>query len=359
MSVYKKKRKDGSTAWYYDFSYNGRRFRGVGGSTRTQAFLAQDKVRVQVLNGKYELEQRIGNIKFDVFAEKYLKRNIHLRSYKRIQILVNHLKKFFSENVLSHIKTDNIEDYIASRRNEGLSPATINRELSCLRRMFNQALSWEDALKNPVSGIRFLEEPPSRTRFLTHEEANNLLKCCTPSLRAIVFTALNTGMRLNEVLSLSWDNVFIDSVINPYLEITRTKNNKTRSVPLNDEMVRVIKELEKNKKNLFYVFIGDRGKPLQSLRKPFQKALEKAGIHNFRFHDLRHTFASHFIMSGGDVLTLKEILGHSSLKMVERYAHLASAHKRKQVNNLTGQFEICHLYATSPKSDEKRVAVNS
>ena len=76
----------------------------------------------------------------------------------------------------------------------------------------------------------------------------------------------------------------------------------------------------------------------------------KAGIADFRFHDLRHTFASHYVMNGSDLLTLKEILGHSSLKMVERYTHLAAAHKRKQVSNLNGQFINCHLFATSAKS---------
>ena len=77
--------------------------------------------------------------------------------------------------------------------------------------------------------------------------------------------------------------------------------------------------------------------------------MKKADIQNFRFHDLRHTFASYFVMKGGDLLSLKEILGHSSMKMVERYTHLASAHKRRQINNLNGVFTNCHLFATSSK----------
>ena len=82
----------------------------------------------------------------------------------------------------------------------------------------------------------------------------------------------------------------------------------------------------------------------------------RAGIEDFRFHDLRHTFASHFIMRGGDLLTLKEILGHSSLKMVQRYTHLAAAHKTRQVNNLSGIYTNCHLFATSQKPPPKLIA---
>ena len=90
------------------------------------------------------------------------------------------------------------------------------------------------------------------------------------------------------------------------------------------------------------------GKPLQSVKKPFATALNKAGITNFKFHDLRHTFASHFVMNGGDLFALKEILGHSSLKMVLRYAHLASAHKRKMLNNLNGKFQSATYMQLSP-----------
>jgi site-specific recombinase XerD len=90
------------------------------------------------------------------------------------------------------------------------------------------------------------------------------------------------------------------------------------------------------------------------VKSPFQRALKGANISDFRFHDLRHTFASHFVMNGGDLLSLKEILGHSSLQMVQRYAHLSAAHKREQINNLSGMFtKICHKYDSSGKSVAK------
>jgi integrase len=134
-------------------------------------------------------------------------------------------------------------------------------------------------------------------------------------------------MRPGEILNLRWDHVHIKNVIEPYLEISETKNNKKRFIPLNDDMLELLKSLKDN--GSAYVFLGTHGKRLTLVRKPFIKALKKAGIEDFRFHDLRHTFASPYVMNNGDLLALKEILGHSDLKMVQRYAHLASSHKRR------------------------------
>ena len=160
-------------------------------------------------------------------------------------------------------------------------------------------------------------------------------------------TALNTGMRLGEILSLKWDQVHIKKVIEPYLEISETKNNKKRFVSLNDDMLELLQSLKNNGSE--YVFLGTHGKRLTDIKKPFGNALKKARIEDFRFHDLRHTFASHYVMNGGDLLALKEILGHADLTMVQRYAHLASSHKRRQINNLSGKFTICHPIATAEK----------
>ena len=111
-------------------------------------------------------------------------------------------------------------------------------------------------------------------------------------------------------------------------------------------------QLCKSSKPSDYVFLSTRGKPLLLIKRPFQNAIKRARISDFRFHDLRHTFASHYVMTGGDLMSLKEILGHSTLRMVERYSHLSSDYKRKMVNNLTGKFNNCHPIATSLKMVE-------
>ena len=88
------------------------------------------------------------------------------------------------------------------------------------------------------------------------------------------------------------------------------------------------------------------------MKNPFNRVLKLAGISDFRFHDLRHTFASHYVMSGGDLMSLRDILGHSSLKMVERYSHLAFAYKRKMINNINGKFTICQIFAKNGNSEK-------
>jgi integrase len=174
---------------------------------------------------------------------------------------------------------------------------------------------------------------------LSEKEAKELIEKSAEHFKPIVITALNTGMRHGEIVGLTWDRVHLDNVIDPYIELEHTKNNKKRFIPLNEVMIDLLKKLHDESKNDIYVFPSKYGNRLYRTSKTLKNTLENTTISNFRFHDLRHTFASHFIMRGGDLLTLKEILGHSSMRMVERYAHLASAHKRKQVNNLNNLFQ--------------------
>jgi len=350
MAIRARPRKDGTIAWFFDFMHNGRRYRGVGGTTKTQAMRTLDKVRSQVISGEYELVERPRNPVIDEFAKLFLQRRTHLKSSSRDELSARTLLRYFKGMSLGCITPANIEDYISDRRKQGVCGATINRELACLKRMYNLAIRWGDARKNPVMSVDFQKESPGRTRYLSLEEITGLLEASSEALRPIVFTALYTGMRLRELLSLKWTQVFIDNVIDPYIEIKKTKNDKTRIVPISDDLVGVLRSIRDNHPE--QVFIGERGRPLLTVKRPFETALRKSGIRDFRFHDLRHTFASYFIMNGGDLLALKEILGHSTLKMVERYAHLASSHKRRQVNNMKGIFADCHLFVTCEASDE-------
>jgi len=352
MAIRTKKRKDGTTAWYYDFTINGIRYRSVGGATRTQALRSQEKKRFELLNELHGLSYKVGNPKIEIFSDIYLERRKHLRFHKRDALSVKNLIQFFKGKNLMSINIPDIEDYIGKRMKDGVKNGTINRELTCLKRMFSLAIKWGEAKLNPVQQIDMLEEPPGRTRFLSIEDAQKLIKCCSEHIKLIVILALNTGMRLNEILPLKWKQIYIKDIKNPHIELEHTKNNKKRFIPLNDDMINLLQHYQKQKndkqKNPQFVFYSIRsGEPLKSVRKPFMRALKLAGIEDFRFHDLRHTFASHYVMNGGDLLSLRDILGHSNLKMVERYSHLAAAYKQKMINNLNGKFSECHLNVTS------------
>ena len=348
MSVYQKKRRDGTTAWYFDFMHHGVRYRGVGGTTKSQAIRTLDKKRTEALNEEHGLMKKVSNPRIEDFAVTYLARRKHLRFHRRDDLSVRTLLKHFRGQNLTSITPPHIEDYIGSRMKDGVANGTINRELTCLKRMFSLAIKWGDAKINPVKEVDFLEEPPGRTRSLSEEEAQKLIQNACKHLQPVIITALNTGMRLSEILSLKWNQVHIDNVIEPYLELPVTKNNQKRFIPLNRDMVDLLKHLlEMDKEESEYVFLGKQKKPLKCIKTSFGNAMKKAGIKDFRFHDLRHTFASHYVMSGGDLISLKEFLGHSTLKMVERYSHLASAYRTKMINKLNGKFKNCHLFATS------------
>jgi integrase len=162
----------------------------------------------------------------------------------------------------------------------------------------------------------------------------------------IVMCALHTGMRRGEILKLKWNQVKDGSI---YLR--ETKTNEPRQIPINDEFATVFKKIRKEqglsseyvftyKPNSWKLFVKGKGaeqikeRPLHRIEKRFHAALEKAGIEDFRFHDLRHTFASHLIMKGATLKEVQELLGHKDIKMTMRYAHLSQENKRKAINLL-------------------------
>ncbi|MBW2035794.1 MAG: site-specific integrase [Deltaproteobacteria bacterium] len=192
------------------------------------------------------------------------------------------------------------------------------------------------------------------------------LEECPKHLRHIVECGLNTGMRRGEILSLKWNQIR-----NGFIYLQQTKTNESRQIPINEDLERVFKEIRKEKElTSEYVFtyrqnedklIGIRPvrdkrnprpqpKPVDNVRRAFQTACKDAGIEDFRFHDLRHTFASHAIMRGAGLKDVQEVLGHKTMTMTLRYSHLTQEYKKKAVNLLNGltllSNLICHKTVT-------------
>ena len=153
----------------------------------------------------------------------------------------------------------------------------------------------------------------------------------TDYLRFIVECALHTGMRKGEILSLKWDQIQ-----NGFIYLKKTKTNEPRQIPINDDLNNVFKQIRKRQHlSSEYVFTFE-GKPVASVKVGFNSALKRAGISDFTYHDLRHTFAGHFVMRRGSLKDLQEILGHKTMNMTLIYAYLSKEHKRKAVNLLNG-----------------------
>jgi len=204
-------------------------------------------------------------------------------------------------------------------------------------------------LLSPIPGeCIYMKKNNKRLRFLSEEDIQKLLPECPEHLRNIVECALNTGIRRAEILTLKWNQIR-----NGLIYLEKTKNGDARQVPINDDLSVIFRRIKRDqgvflhevkkgeKIESRYVFTYQAGKetPAKSIKRvdrSFKAALTRTGIEDFKFHDLRHTFASHFIMRGGTIKDLQEILGHRDIKMTMRYSHLSQEHKKKAVNLLNG-----------------------
>ncbi|MBT4483937.1 MAG: site-specific integrase [Candidatus Latescibacteria bacterium] len=245
-----------------------------------------------------------------------------------------HLAPVFGKVKVNNISKVMVKTYMAHRTNEGASNATINREIACLKCILSRGVEWEYIEKNPIHGLSMLQESPPIERYLTPEEAKHLIEVSPQYLREVIIFALGTGMRKSEILNLTWDDVVIDEVFK-YGEITvNGKGNKRRPIRMNKTVYDLI--LRKSKEdNGQYVFPSMKtDKNLTTVIHSFTSALEKAGITNFRFHDLRHTSASWMVQGGASLYSVQKILGHSSIRTTQRYAHLSPGYLEKEIGKI-------------------------
>jgi integrase len=216
-----------------------------------------------------------------------------------------------------------------------LKPASVNRYCAALRHCLNIGVREFGLLDdNPMRKVRQLTEPRGRVRFLTVPERESLLQTCkahSDSLYLIVVLALSTGARRGELLSLRWPDVDLQRGM---LTFQETKNGERRSTPLVGHAAKHMRAFSKVRRlDTDLVFPGTTGHALQ-IGKMFGDALARAGIGDFHFHDLRHTAASALAMNGATLAEIAEVLGHKTLSMVKRYAHLTEGHTRGVVGRM-------------------------
>jgi integrase len=325
MALYQ---KDGN--WFIDYYVAGRRKREKIGSSKALAETVLKKRKVEIAENKFLDIRKQEKIKFSDFADEYLELHSKFKkSYYTDAKIVGLLKKHFSGNYLYEITSLGVEKF-KSRRAKEVSPATVNRALAVLKSMFNRAIVWGKAKNNPCKAVKLFKENNQRLRFLEKEEVGKLLDSCCEHLKPIVLVALNTGMRKSEILRLRWRDIDIKRGI---IHLLDTKNGEKREVPMNEITQKTIIGVLKHP-DTQYIFCNNEGQPYGDIKKSWLTAVKKAGIINFHFHDLRHTFASQLVMSGVDLNTVRELLGHKSLEMTLRYSHLSPDHKKRAVDIL-------------------------
>ncbi len=342
MGAYKRK-----NIWYIDYYFDGKRIRERVGPNKKLAERILAIRTAEITQAKFDIETYKSVTTFDELAKIYIRyAKINKKSWRRDVTSLGNILPFFKDMKIKHITPLDIENY-KQKRSEEVKPTTVNRELACMKHMFNLAIKWKKASANPVTEVKFFKENNKRLRFLSEEEIHRLMECSSPQLKPIVITAITTGMRLNEILTLQWKDIDFDTNL---IILDETKGGSSRKIPISDALKEVLFELKNESVNEF-VFQNSLGKPYKDVRTAFRTALNKSGIKDVTFHTLRHTFASHLVMSNVNLKTVQELLGHRTIQMTMRYAHLSGKHKQQAVNILQRRLRLndSHKLVTNGK----------
>ena len=264
------------------------------------------------------------------------------KSYRDQKQQLNYWKNEIGDKPLSEITPS----VISAQRNKlakgstnrgKRSNATVNRYLAVMSHVFTIAVKeWEWMRENPVSNVRRLKESRGRTRFLSDEERSRLLQACKESdnqyLYLIVVLALSTGARRNEILTLTWDRIDFERQV---ITLMETKNGEIRVIPLQGHALALVSDLARyNNIREGYLFPSDITDKPVDITKAWRNVLKRAQINDFRFHDLRHSAASYLAMNNASLTDIADVLGHKTLAMVKRYAHLSEAHTKNVVSQM-------------------------
>lgn len=329
MAIYKIVGERG-VRWGIDFYDQGKRIKKIIGS-RQDALDAYALLKADSLEGRLQIIRK-SDMTFQELTRKYLEYgNVNgKKSLARDVCSVKALMSHFRHMKITQINPLHIESYKKKRLESGRKSGTVNRELAALSHMFNLARKWKLTHSNPMQDVRLLKEEKFKMRILDRIEASLLIAAAVSHLKPILIVALNTGLRRGEVLGLSWNDVdFVNYTIN----VKNTKSGKDRIIPMNAVVAKILKEQDMSSEWIF-PHPQRRERAMKDVSYSLKTACNKIGIDKFRFHDLRHTSATWMVNAGVDLVTIKEILGHSTIQMTMIYCHSSQESKRKAVLEL-------------------------
>jgi integrase len=322
-----------SPYWYYSFTVQGKRiFCSSKTTNKTLANQIYQAHKVDCLRDEHRL-QKANSARFTRLASEFLEwsRN-NKRSYKRDTILVSHLTKFFGNRKLEDIKSLDVEKYKQDRR-EQVSGSTVNREVACLKRMFNLAIEWQLADANPVDRVKFFAEPKRSFQWWRQEDVKKFVQAADDRMRSICSIGVNTGLRIGELLELKWSDLDLENCL---ITVQKSKAGCYRKIKMNQVVTDTFNGLDRNGA---YVFSKADGRPYKRITRAFKSTCKRARLEPATPHVMRHTFASHLTMLGVDPQTIMELGGWKSLDLVMRYSHLGPDHKQNAVEKLGELFK--------------------
>ena len=346
-------RKNKYGVWQIDFTTpSGQRIRSSSGTTDKRLAqelhdkLKAESYKVERLNKQPERTVEEALIRFleDAEHQKDLETKIHHAQYWRDRIGHKNLSSLTSDDIYNNLPTH-------KRTGERLSPSTQNRYRTSIMRALNLAkqAGWVDA--SPYLAKN--DEPKKRVRWITQEEADRLLDNLNLEwMREICSFALITGARMTEILSMTWDKIdFPRSIAIVTGDVA--KSGRARALPLPRNAINFLRQKEA-KRISQYVFHRGKGKMISDIdREDFKRALQRAGISDFRFHDLRHTWASWHVQSGTPLMVLKELGGWETIEMVQKYAHLNAGHLLQYANHVKVTSKLSFSATNSDFLDEE------
>jgi integrase len=350
-------RRKGSPFWFIRYAdRNGRIVRTSTNTTnKTLAREILGKKRTEVVENRHLDVKKIPNVTFYELCTQYWELHGKNLRMNGLENMIEIWKTGLGDVPLTGLTRQKIEKFLNDRMtSESHSPATRNRHLVMMKSVFNKGKAWGMLDENPAASIKNMREHGARSRFLTTEEITTLLSKASKRFRPILLTALHTGMRRGEIFKLKWTDVdFRNHIIT--IQAENAKSGKRRAIPMDATLTETLKGLpsrlmhglvfptsRKNEKGE-----QDPNRELSDNHHSFRRLADKLEIEDIRFHDLRHTFASHLVMNGVDLKTVQELLGHANLTMTLRYSHLAPAHQAKAVKILDTAYQT----ATDTKTD--------
>jgi len=335
-SVLMRKTKRKEERYYIQYQVDGYRVRKAlkGVKTRAEAVKVLNFEVADAQRGQYNFQKK--KITFsemaDLYLEKYAK--VKKKGWRRSDwVFLRRLKPYFGIYKLTKISPLMIEEYIAGRKEEGLKNSSVNRELSCLRKIFNLAIDWDYVAVNPVRKVKSLSEKGSmRERVLSEDEEVRLFEAAALHLKPMLMVAIYTGFRRGAIFNLKWQNVDFEK---GEIRTSQSKTGVGRAVPMNSEVMTMLYSMKAQNGNCEHVFVNpDTGKPYTDISRAFNGACKRTGIKNLKFHDLRHTFGSRLVRNGANLNLVRELMGHASIVTTQRYLHSQADEKKQAIESL-------------------------
>ncbi len=355
-----RKGKKGTTYYlrysYSEHSYNGKKTFKVksikAGDSKSEALNFQRQFDKQYRGNRDSFNQLESKKLFDYIQNEFLPWSETHKSLNTHEITKRSLiywMNFLGDIYLSEINVKRVEQYIIMRSKKA-SNRTVNIDLTYLSQALKKAVQYGYLSKNIMMHVQRLKESTGKLRYFTTEEVQTILSTANPYIERFITTGLLTGMRLSEMMNLQLPQIDMNKKIIHIINTDefKTKNRKNRDVPIPPQLMEKLPEYmntwvcpnnmethQRTTEQRRFLFCDENGYRMKTFRKAYGRHLERLGITGATIHTMRHTYASHLVMNNVNIRTVQELLGHHSIKVTEKYAHLSDNHKMEAVNLLS------------------------